>query len=327
MDAFGMGAFQVLLATTIIENGLDIPTVNTLIVDRAEILGLAQMHQLRGRVGRSHQKAYAYFFHSPQSALTDEARDRLRAIYNYAYLGAGYEIAQQDLLIRGAGTILGTDQSGAIELVGMDYYLELLTEAVERLKELPDDFAEPGRVQWETDLQGVQVDLPLACFIPEDYIADTPLRLRIYQRIAGAKTVDELLALEEELEDRFGALPPTVENLFHVQDLKLLCRAIGVQQMSYLPAQAKLTLAFGSDQARPWLRKLALLDSRVSTVLGNGGGKSLRGPGRHSITDGGARASTAALPPGEHITARIPKDGRFLDEVRELLTRIQQLAG
>jgi transcription-repair coupling factor (superfamily II helicase) len=325
MDAFGMGAFQVLLATTIIENGLDIPTVNTLIVDRGEILGLAQMHQLRGRVGRSHQKAYSYFFHSPQSVLTDEARDRLRAIYNYAYLGAGYEIAQQDLLIRGAGTILGTDQSGSIELVGMDYYLELLTEAVERLKELPDDFGGEGAVQWESDLKGVQVDLPLACFIPEDYIADMPLRLRIYQRIAEAKTDEEVLALQEELEDRFGALPPTVENLFHVQDLKLLCRAIGVQQISYLPAQAKLTLAFGADEPRPWLRKLALLDSRVSTVLGNGGGRAARGPGRHSVSDGGARSSTAALPPGEHITARIPKDARFLEEVRELLERIQKL--
>lgn len=300
MDAFNIGAFNLLLATTIIENGLDIPRVNTLIVDCAEILGLAQMHQLRGRVGRSQLKAYAYFFHSPHSALTDEAKERLRAIYNYAYLGAGYEIAQQDLMIRGAGTILGTDQSGTIELVGMDYYLDLLTEAVEKLKELPEEFIDRGEISWRKEEAAVQVDLPLACYIPEGYVADTPLRMQLYQRIAAAEDEDSLQAMREEFTDRFGAPPLEVENLFYVIRVKHAARSVGISRVSYIPAQHRLTLHFAGLSAtqgqqrdagvsarahgpslslrgsrsksnlvlreKRWLRKLPLLDSRVSEV-------------------------------------------------------------
>jgi len=300
MDAFNIGAFNLLLATTIIENGLDIPQVNTLIVDHAEILGLAQMHQLRGRVGRSRLKAYAYFFHSPHSLLSDEAKERLRAIYNYAHLGAGYEIAQQDLMIRGAGTILGTDQSGTIELVGMDYYLDLLTEAVDKIRELPEEFIDRGEIPWRGEEAAVQVDLPLACFIPESYVADTPLRMQLYQRIAAAEDEDALQVLREEFEDRFGALPQEAENLFYIIQVKHAARSAGVSQVSYIPAQRRLALNFAG--ARPaageageprlpenahsralslrgsrsgnepvlreklWLRKLPLLDSRVSEL-------------------------------------------------------------
>ena len=328
MDAFSMGVFKVLLATTIIENGLDIPTVNTLIVDRAELLGLAQMHQLRGRVGRSHVKAFAYLFHSPQAVLTDEARERLRAIYNYAYLGAGYEIAQQDLLIRGAGTILGTDQSGAIELVGMDYYFELLCEAVEKIKELPEDFVDTGEIAWERERQAVQVDLPLACFIPEDYIADTALRMRIYRRIADCKDADEMAALRDEMRDRFGKLPQSVENLFYVQEIKLACRDAGIHQISYIPAQRKMSLVFATPDVRPWLQELIMLDSRVRIVQGNAArpAQTARGPGRYSVSDA-AFSSTASLPPGEHIEVRIPFDAQFAVQVQDLLERVVRLAG
>ncbi len=327
MDAFGMGAFKILLATTIIENGLDIPTVNTLIVDRAEILGLAQMHQLRGRVGRSHVKAYAYLFHSPQAVLTDEARERLRAIYNYAYLGAGYEIAQQDLLIRGAGTILGTDQSGAIELVGMDYYLELLCEAVEKIKELPEEFVDTGEIAWEKERQAVQVDLPLACFIPEDYMSDTTLRMRIYRRIAECEGADEIASLREEMRDRFGEPPASVENLFYVQRVKLACRDAGIHRISYIPAQQKLSLVFAAPDVRPWLQKLIMLDSRVRIVQGSASRppKTSRGPGRYSVSDL-ASSSAQSLPPGEHLEAGIPLNEQFSDQVRDLLGRIVRLA-
>ena len=327
MDAFGMGVFQLLLATTIIENGLDIPSVNTLIVDRAELLGLAQMHQLRGRVGRSPVKAYAYFFHSPQAVLTAESRERLRAIYNYAYLGAGYEIAQQDLLIRGAGTILGTDQSGTIELVGMDYYLDLLCEAVERVKELPEDFVDSGQIAWEQERRTVQVDLPLACFIPEAYIADTALRMRIYRRIAGCKDEAEVAALREELRDRFGRLPEPVENLFYVQGVKLACRELGVQQISYIPAQGRLMLSFAAPEPRPWLANLMLLDSRVRVVSGEARQRQpgRRGPGRYRVSPHATAASS--LPPGEHLVANLPLADRFREEVSELLERARRLAG
>lgn len=324
MDAFSMGAFKILLATTIIENGLDIPTVNTLIVDRGELLGLAQMHQLRGRVGRSHVKAFAYFFHAPQAVLSGDARERLRAIYNYAYLGAGYEIAQQDLNIRGAGTLLGTDQSGTIELVGMDYYLEMLCEAVEKIKDLPEDFVDTGEVQWEAEQRAVQVDLPLACFIPDDYISDTALRMRIYRRIAECKDEAECAALEEELRDRFGDPGLPVRNLFFVQRVKLACRAAGVIQISYIPAQMKLSLVFGDAKPRPWLQKLMMLDSRVKIIAG--GGMRQGTASGQTFSESAATSSTASLPPGEHIAARIPHDDRFRDEVSDILERVTRLS-
>ncbi len=244
MIAFNLGAFDILLATTIIENGLDIPRVNTLIVDSAEHLGLAQMHQIRGRVGRSAVRAYAYFFHSPQRALTQEARERLRAIYSCAYLGAGYEIAQQDMLIRGAGTILGTEQSGAIEQIGMDYYFDLLQNAVESLKKFPEEFIDTGKIPWREEDMTVQVDLPLACFIPEDYIGSTPLRMHFYLKIASSKDEEELKLVREELVDRFGRVPVEAENLFYIARLKYLALKAEINQIAYIPAQQKLTLSF-----------------------------------------------------------------------------------
>jgi len=308
MDAFSRGEFDLLLATTIIENGLDIPRVNTLIVDAAENLGLAQMHQLRGRVGRSSLKAYSYFFHSPFKALNEDAKERLRAIYSCAYLGAGYEIAQQDLLIRGAGTILGTEQSGTVELVGLDYYFELLGDAVEKLKEMPEEFVDRGEITWEEDAMSVQVDLPLSCYIPEGYIRDTPLRMKFYKRIASAKSKEELDSIREEMTDRFGKLSPEAENLFYIIALKQEGKLAGISAISYIPASRKLILEFsdssgngkesadkeGEEDAvrkksiptfsggsgklaitpgtkvklnqKGWLRKLMLLDSRITEI-------------------------------------------------------------
>jgi transcription-repair coupling factor (superfamily II helicase) len=258
--------------------------------------------------------------------LTDEARERLRAIYNYAYLGAGYEIAQQDLLIRGAGTILGTDQSGAIELVGMDYYFDLLCEAVEKIKELPEGFVDTGEIAWEKEQQAVQVDLPLACFIPEDYISDTTLRMRIYRRIADCKDAGDMASLREEMRDRFGELPGSVENLFYVQRVKLACRDAGIHRISYIPAQQKLSLVFAAPDVRPWLQKLIMLDSRVRIVQGSTAraAKTSRGPGRYSVSDL-ASSSAQSLPPGEHLEVSIPLDERFPDQAHDLLERVVRL--
>jgi transcription-repair coupling factor (superfamily II helicase) len=264
MHAFSLGAYRIMLATTIIENGLDIPSVNTIIVDKAEHLGLAQMHQLRGRVGRSSQQAYAYFFHSSSRLLSEDSQRRLHAIYNYAYLGAGYEIAQSDLRIRGAGNLLGEEQSGLAKSVGFEYYCELLAKSINEVRE-----RSTGEIEaWDeedgillVDTPSAQIDLPLSCYIPEGYIADPVLRLEILRNIAALDNPAAVEAYVEEIKDRFGTVPPEVLNMLTAVNLRNLATTVGLEQLAYNRLRESFVLRFRGGLP-DFARSVQLLDGR-----------------------------------------------------------------
>jgi transcription-repair coupling factor (superfamily II helicase) len=218
---FAAGRTDILVCTSIIESGLDIPNVNTLIVNRADQFGLADLYQLRGRVGRSARRAYAYFLYDHPLRLTESARQRLQTILEASELGAGFSIAMRDLEIRGAGDLLGTRQHGHIAAVGFDLYCRLLAQAVRELREEPE-----GEIPsaWLDPLApSVSIDLPLPAFIPDVYMSDSSLRLRLYRRMAGLASMDEIEDMERELTDRFGTLPGAVANLLYQLRLKVRC--------------------------------------------------------------------------------------------------------
>ncbi len=252
MREFTRGEIDVLLSTSIIESGLDIPNANTLIVDRADRFGLAQLYQLRGRVGRGAQRAYAYFFKGRQGAPTNEGRLRLETIAEHTDLGAGYNIAMRDLEIRGSGDILGTKQSGYIASVGFHLYTRLLADAVNQIKK--DD----GGPTIVDDLPGqllrplVKIDLPLSVGIPEDYIQDRTVRLALYRRAANIIKSSEINDLRAEFKDRFGSMPETVENLLLQLELKLLAEQAGLE--SIFTQYGKITLGYPEGKAlpQPW---------------------------------------------------------------------------
>ncbi len=233
--------FNLLLCTTIIESGIDIPTANTIIMNRADKLGLAQLHQLRGRVGRSHHRAYAYLLIPSRRAITADAAKRLAAIESMEDLGAGFTLATHDLEIRGAGELLGADQSGQIHEIGFTLYSDLLERAVRALKE--------GR-QPELDKplhQGPEIDLQVAALIPDDYIYDVHTRLVMYKRIASAATEQELRDLQVELIDRFGLLPDAVKHLFRITALKLLAEPMGVGKIEVGREDGRILFGAGAD--------------------------------------------------------------------------------
>ncbi|TDG14012.1 transcription-repair coupling factor [Seongchinamella unica] len=223
MSAFYHQRYHILLCTTIIETGIDIPNANTIIIERADKFGLAQLHQLRGRVGRSHHQAYAYLLTPPQSAITADAGKRLEAIEAAGDLGAGYLLATHDLEIRGAGELLGDEQSGQIHSVGFSLYMDMLERAVAALKrgEIPD-------VDAPLDA-GTEVNLHMPALIPEDYLPDINSRLVLYKRIAAAADDDQLRELQVEMIDRFGLLPEQVGNLFEVSRLRLKAQSLGLR--------------------------------------------------------------------------------------------------
>ncbi len=255
MVRFVEGAIDVLVCTTIIESGLDIPSANTLIVERAGRLGLAQLYQLRGRVGRAAQRAYAYFFHDRESRLTREGRQRLETIREASGLGEGYSIAMRDLEIRGAGDILGTRQSGHISAVGFHLYTRLLTQAVESLKAERDGKPPPPQ-----PLTNIRIDLPIPVRLPEEYVPDTWLRLKMYRRLAQLNTMAEIEEMRQELIDRFGPLPTLAENLLFQLRLKALARDAGVRAIAI--ENGRLALRPVGEFPREKLRRT--LGSRVS---------------------------------------------------------------
>ncbi|MBE0368292.1 transcription-repair coupling factor [Pseudoalteromonas aurantia] len=216
---------NVLVCTTIIETGIDIPSANTIIMDRADKLGLAQLHQLRGRVGRSHHQAYAYLLTRNTQTLTKDAVKRLQAIESLEVLGAGFALATHDLEIRGAGELLGDDQSGQIQSVGFTLYMEMLEQAVQALKDGKEPTLE-NLLQKQSD-----VDLKVPALLPDDYIPDVNIRLSMYKRIASAKDLGELDELQVELIDRFSLLPDAAKNLFAIQALKLKASNLGISKV------------------------------------------------------------------------------------------------
>lgn len=225
MSDFYHNRFNVLVCSTIVESGIDIPTANTIIINKANNFGLAQLHQLRGRVGRSHHQAYAYLLTPPPKTITKDSLKRLEAIESLEDLGAGFMLATYDLEIRGAGEILGEEQSGFIEEVGFHMYTEMLDHAVSALKQGKEpDTQQPLHT-------GCEVDLKITALIPEDYIADVHIRLMFYKRIASSKDAVGLHDLQVELVDRFGLLPQPLKNLFAITELKLLCNPLGIVKM------------------------------------------------------------------------------------------------
>jgi len=248
MIAFADGAADVLVCTTIIESGLDIPNANTIVIDRADTLGLAQLYQLRGRVGRSSRRAYAYLLYRRRERLSDEARKRLQAIFNASELGAGFQIALSDLEIRGAGNILGGEQSGHMAAVGFDLYTRLLAEAVEARKATME-----GRAPMIEAPQAV-VDLPIEAHLPTEYVPDVAQKLELYRRLARARTPGDLAAFRQEVQDRFGAMPAPVARLVEVAELRLTAEAAGVQSISR--EEGWLVVRFGAGLTRATAMRL-----------------------------------------------------------------------
>jgi len=220
---------DVLVCTTIVESGLDMPTVNTLVVDRADMLGLSQLYQLRGRVGRRGQRAYAYLLYPPDRALSEQAYERLKTIGEFTDLGSGFKIAMRDLEIRGAGNLLGAEQSGHIAAVGFDLYVEMVTEAVGELTgEVPEHPTE------------VQIDLPVTAHLPSDYIGRDDVRMEAYRRLAAVTSADDVDDVRAEWEDRYGPPPPPAIALLEVARLRAACLRLGIRAVSVQKGRARL---------------------------------------------------------------------------------------
>ncbi len=267
--------FDVLVSTTIIETGLDISNANTLILERADVLGLSQLHQLRGRVGRGRDRAYAYFLYPPEKPLTETAHDRLATMAAHTDLGAGMQIAMKDLEIRGAGNLLGGEQSGHIQGVGFDLYVRMVGEAVAAY-----------RGDAEEEAPEVTIELPVDAHVPHDYIAHERLRLEAYQKIAAAQTTAALDEVRAELVDRYGALPEVVSALFDVAAFRNHARAAGLSDVTAqgkfvrfapvdLPESAQLRLKrlYPGTVLKPAIRAVLVPFPTTARI----GGRPLRG--------------------------------------------------
>jgi transcription-repair coupling factor (superfamily II helicase) len=269
MADFAQGRSDVLVCTTIIESGLDMPNVNTLIVNQADKFGLTQLYQLRGRIGRGANLAHAYFLYEREKGLTPTAEKRLKTIFEATELGAGFGIAMKDLEIRGAGTLLGVKQSGYISAVGFSLYCQLLAEAVEeqkaRLAGIPEEKIKPSR------LPTPAIDLPLSAYIPEEYVADLDIRLSLYQSLAKIDKAEQVEAMADEFNDRFGPLPGEVKNLLYAVRIKALAAQAGIESITTDDGQIVIRLfegmRFDRQKLEPRLRdgiKLGVTQLRLS---------------------------------------------------------------
>jgi transcription-repair coupling factor (superfamily II helicase) len=239
MNAFAEGTYDLLLSTNIIESGLDMPRVNTIIIHRADMLGLSQLYQLRGRVGRGKTRGYAYLTLSPNQAPTKAAEKRLQVMQTLDSLGAGFTLASHDLDIRGAGNLLGDEQSGQIREVGVELYQTLLEEAVQAARgDMDAPMQDSG---WSP-----QISLGMAVLIPEDYVRDLSVRLALYRRLGGLTERAEIDQMAVELIDRFGKLPQEVENLLQIVTVKALCKVAGVEKIDAGPKGAVITFRHNS---------------------------------------------------------------------------------
>ncbi|MCW2680492.1 MAG: transcription-repair coupling factor, partial [Frankiales bacterium] len=261
MVGFWEKDYDVLVCTTIVESGLDIPNANTLIVDRADSFGLSQLHQIRGRVGRGRERAYAYFTYMPDKPLTELAHDRLATIAQNTEVGAGMAVAMKDLEIRGAGNLLGGEQSGHIASVGFDLYMRLVGEAV-------GDFKRGGELAEE--MRDTKVDLPVDAHLPHDYIPSERLRLEAYRRLAGAYDDGAIEAVRQELADRYGPLPDPVERLLLVARFRAYARQFGLTEVSVQGSSirfAPLDLRESQTMRLQRLYPRSVVKPQTSTVL------------------------------------------------------------
>ncbi len=275
--------YDVLVATTIIESGLDLPQVNTLIVERADLLGLAQLYQLRGRVGRSNQRAYAYLFHPSDRSLSEEAHRRMEAIGAATDLGSGFQLAMRDLEIRGAGSILGEVQSGHVSAVGFDMYAELVAEAVSELE---------GRDPGEERAPEVRIDLPVDAHLPQAYITDQAVRLEAYRRLAGAMQANEVDDVVAEWEDRFGPLPRQASDLVDVARVRVEALRVGIAEIVKLRDEIRFSPVDLSVSQEVRLQRL-----QPRSVLRAGEG-ALFLPAPDPLIDGVLAFIEAMWPPG-----------------------------
>jgi transcription-repair coupling factor (superfamily II helicase) len=243
--AFWEHEYDVLVCTTIVESGLDMPMVNTLVVDRADLLGLAQLYQLRGRVGRRGQRAYAYLLHPHDRALTEEAYERLRTIGEFTDLGSGFKIAMRDLEIRGAGNLLGGLQSGHIAAVGFDLYCEMVTEAVGELtgEKPPEPFE-------------VTIDVSADAYLPRDYVSRDDVRMEAYRRLAAVTTEADVDDIRDEWLDRYGPLPPPAETLLDVARLRAECVRLGITTVTVARNMARLKPVALRESQKVRLRRI-----------------------------------------------------------------------
>ena len=260
---FAAGRIDVLACTTIIESGLDIPNVNTIIVNQADKLGLAQLYQLRGRVGRGAHRAHAYLLFDRKTRLTETAQKRLETIFEATELGAGFQIALRDLEIRGAGNLLGAEQSGNVAAVGFELYSHLLAEVVERLRAARRGETPPP----PRDGLEVSLDLPISAHIPESYIPDLNLRLAVYQRLSEIREPEAVATMEEELADRFGSPPPVVHNLLYTVRLRALAIQADVRSLSTEDGQIVLRMKDGLEIAADALEGRATKGLRIGRTL------------------------------------------------------------
>ncbi len=256
--------FDVLVSTTIVESGLDVPNANTLIVDRADNYGLSQLHQLRGRVGRGRERGYAYFLYPPEAPLTETAHERLATIAQHTEMGAGMYVAMKDLEIRGAGNILGAEQSGFIAGVGFDLYVRMMAEAVQEQKSKLS-----GQPEQE-ERPDVKVELPINAHIPHDYVTSERLRLEAYKRIAAIGSDDDIAAVHDELTDRYGKPPQEVGNLLEVARFRIRARKAGLTDVTLQGQQIKYAPVSLKDSQQVRLQRLypkALLKQATETML------------------------------------------------------------
>jgi transcription-repair coupling factor (superfamily II helicase) len=230
MLAFLRGEADVLVATSIIESGIDIPQANTLIVERADLFGLAQLYQIRGRVGRSRERAYAYLLYPSAEALTHEAGQRLAALSDYTELGAGFKVAMRDLEIRGAGNLLGDEQSGHVAALGFELYLSMIDEAVAAAEGISEETPEP-----------VRLDVNVDAYVPADYVPYEQAKIDVHRRIAGAVEVADLALLREELEDRFGPVPEPLSNLIDLQQARIKLGQAGARAVTFRQGRLAVT--------------------------------------------------------------------------------------
>ena len=296
MSAFYDGKYDMLLSTTIIESGLDIPTANTLIVHRADRFGLSQLYQLRGRVGRSKVRAYSLFTLPENRKITAQAERRLKVLQSLDTLGAGFQLASHDLDIRGAGNLLGEEQSGHIKEVGFELYQQMLEEAVASLKA---GITAPVADRWSP-----QITIGTPVMIPEDYVADLPVRLALYRRLAEIEDEREIEAFGAELADRFGPLPLEVEHLLQIVAIKSLCRQANVEKIEAGPKGAVITFR---DNTLRQSRAPGRLHPRAGAV----GARAARHEGRvlRRLGAAGGAAQGRDRDPAQPCPARAARQG------------------